>query len=101
MSFHSAPHGAGRRYSRTKARSLFKMDDLRKAMEGIEFRDSKVLLADSAGRPGGWYRHSHATRPSHQALASPQAPVRTSRPRRSSRGEVHRSGREPAGVPQR
>jgi tRNA-splicing ligase RtcB len=44
MSFHSAPHGAGRRFSRTKARSLFNMADLRKAMEGIEFRDSKVLL---------------------------------------------------------
>ena len=44
MSFHSAPHGAGRRYSRTKARSLFNMNDLSKAMEGIEFRDSKVLL---------------------------------------------------------
>ena len=44
MSFHSAPHGAGRRYSRTKARNLFNMADLRKAMEGIEFRDSKVLL---------------------------------------------------------
>jgi len=24
MSFHSAPHGAGRRYSRTKARALFR-----------------------------------------------------------------------------
>ena len=44
MSFHSAPHGAGRRYSRTKARALFNMADLRKAMAGIEFRDSKVLL---------------------------------------------------------
>ena len=28
MSFCSAPHGAGRRYSRTKARALFTMDDL-------------------------------------------------------------------------
>ena len=44
MSFHSAPHGAGRRYSRTKARSLFNMADLSKAMEGIEYRHSKVLL---------------------------------------------------------
>ena len=32
MSFHSAPHGAGRRYSRTKARALFGMDDLSRAM---------------------------------------------------------------------
>jgi tRNA-splicing ligase RtcB len=49
MSFHSAPHGAGRRYSRTKARSLFNMDDLSKAMEGIEFRKSKVLLDEIPG----------------------------------------------------
>jgi tRNA-splicing ligase RtcB (3'-phosphate/5'-hydroxy nucleic acid ligase) len=44
MSFNSAPHGAGRRYSRTKARSLFSMDDLGRAMDGIEYRRSKVLL---------------------------------------------------------
>ena len=44
MSFHSAPHGAGRRYSRTKARALFKMQDLSNAMEGIEYRHSKELL---------------------------------------------------------
>jgi tRNA-splicing ligase RtcB len=44
MSFHSAPHGAGRRYSRTRARSLFSMDDLSRAMQGIEYRHSKVLL---------------------------------------------------------
>jgi tRNA-splicing ligase RtcB (3'-phosphate/5'-hydroxy nucleic acid ligase) len=49
MSFHSAPHGAGRRYSRTKARSLFNMNDLTKAMEGIEFRKSKVLLDEIPG----------------------------------------------------
>jgi tRNA-splicing ligase RtcB (3'-phosphate/5'-hydroxy nucleic acid ligase) len=44
MSFYSAPHGAGRRYSRTKARALFNMEDLGKAMAGIEYRHSKVLL---------------------------------------------------------
>jgi tRNA-splicing ligase RtcB len=44
MSFHSAPHGAGRRYSRTKARALYTMADLDKAMSGIEFRRAKVLL---------------------------------------------------------
>jgi tRNA-splicing ligase RtcB len=49
MSFHSAPHGAGRRYSRTKARALFTMADLGKAMEGIEFRSSKVLLDEIPG----------------------------------------------------
>ena len=44
MAFHSAPHGAGRRYSRTKARQLFTMTDLDQAMNGIEFRRSNVLL---------------------------------------------------------
>ena len=49
MSFHSAPHGAGRRHSRTKARSLFSMDDLAKAMSGIEYRHAKVLLDEIPG----------------------------------------------------
>jgi tRNA-splicing ligase RtcB (3'-phosphate/5'-hydroxy nucleic acid ligase) len=49
MSFHSAPHGAGRRYSRTKARSLFTMDDLRRAMQGIEYRHANVLLDEIPG----------------------------------------------------
>jgi tRNA-splicing ligase RtcB len=49
MSFNSAPHGAGRRYSRTKARALFSMDDLRKSMAGIEYRHSKVLLDEIPG----------------------------------------------------
>jgi len=49
MSFHSAPHGAGRRYSRTKARALFTMKDLRTAMEGIEYRHSNVLLDEIPG----------------------------------------------------
>jgi tRNA-splicing ligase RtcB len=49
MSFHSAPHGAGRRYSRTKARALFTMDDLSQAMAGIEYRHSKVLLDEIPG----------------------------------------------------
>jgi tRNA-splicing ligase RtcB (3'-phosphate/5'-hydroxy nucleic acid ligase) len=44
LAFCSAPHGAGRRYSRTKARALFKMQDLSNAMEGIEYRHSKELL---------------------------------------------------------
>jgi tRNA-splicing ligase RtcB len=44
MAFHSAPHGAGRRYSRTAARKLFTMKDLERAMSGIEFRHSHALL---------------------------------------------------------
>lgn len=43
-SFHSAPHGAGRRMSRTKAKAAFSIQDMEKAMTGIEFRKSAVLL---------------------------------------------------------
>jgi tRNA-splicing ligase RtcB len=49
MAFHSAPHGAGRRYSRTKAKQLFTMADLQKSMEGIEYRKSDVLLDEIPG----------------------------------------------------
>jgi tRNA-splicing ligase RtcB len=49
MVVHSAPHGAGRRYSRTKARALVGMDDLSRAMAGIEYRHSKVLLDEIPG----------------------------------------------------
>jgi tRNA-splicing ligase RtcB len=49
MSFHSAPHGAGRRYSRTKARALFNMDDLKQAMAGIDYRHSRELLDEIPG----------------------------------------------------
>ena len=44
MAFSSAPHGAGRRLSRTAARKQYTMSDLDEAMRGIEFRRSSVLL---------------------------------------------------------
>ncbi|HET9468798.1 MAG TPA: RtcB family protein [Vicinamibacterales bacterium] len=44
MAFSSAPHGAGRRLSRTAARKRYTMSDLDTAMRGIEFRRSSVLL---------------------------------------------------------
>jgi len=44
MAFSSAPHGAGRRLSRTAARKQYTMSDLDTAMRGIEFRRSSVLL---------------------------------------------------------
>lgn len=49
MSFNSSPHGAGRRMSRAKAKQTFKMEDLDKAMEGIEFRRSDVLIDEIPG----------------------------------------------------
>lgn len=49
MAFHSAPHGAGRKMSRNKAREAFKMEDFDKALEGIEHRRSEILLDEIPG----------------------------------------------------
>lgn len=49
VSFNSAPHGAGRRMSRTKAQAKFTMQDLENAMAGIEFRKSDVLIDEIPG----------------------------------------------------
>ncbi|MEV4276610.1 RtcB family protein [Actinoplanes xinjiangensis] len=40
----SSPHGAGRAYSRTRARKTFTREQLRLAMKGIEFRDTDAFL---------------------------------------------------------
>ncbi|EFV11669.1 RtcB family protein [Segniliparus rugosus] len=40
----SAPHGAGRRFSRTEARKRFTLEDLRARMEGIEYRDGAEFI---------------------------------------------------------
>jgi len=44
MSYNSAPHGAGRRMSRSKAKTAFTMEDFDKAMVGIEHRRSDILI---------------------------------------------------------
>lgn len=44
MAFHSAPHGAGRNFSRTEARKRFTMMDLEKAMEGKEWRKTDAFI---------------------------------------------------------
>lgn len=49
MSFCSSPHGAGRRFSRAKARSLFTMEDLKRDMKGIECRQEECLLDELPG----------------------------------------------------
>ena len=41
---HSAPHGAGREFSRTRARRTFTREQLREAMAGIEYRDTDAFL---------------------------------------------------------
>jgi tRNA-splicing ligase RtcB len=44
LSLNSAPHGAGRRFSRHAARLRFTRQQLREAMEGIEYRDTDAFL---------------------------------------------------------
>jgi tRNA-splicing ligase RtcB len=44
LSLNSSPHGAGRNYSRSAARRTFSQDQLRAAMEGIEYRDTDAFI---------------------------------------------------------
>lgn len=44
LSLNSSPHGAGRSYSRSKARKTFSHEQLRKAMVGIEYRDTDAFI---------------------------------------------------------
>ncbi|MBP1240985.1 tRNA-splicing ligase RtcB [Frigoribacterium sp. PvP120] len=44
VALESSPHGAGRAYSRSAARKKFTHDELRTAMEGIEYRDTDAFL---------------------------------------------------------
>ena len=48
-SFCSAPHGAGRRFSRTEARRRFTMDDFENAMAGIEVNHDPDFLDELPG----------------------------------------------------
>lgn len=49
VALHSAPHGAGRVYSRTKARKTFTLEQLAQAMEGIEYEHSAAFLDEIPG----------------------------------------------------
>lgn len=44
VSLNSSPHGAGRAYSRTAAKRMFSLAELRTAMRGIEFRPSEAFI---------------------------------------------------------
>lgn len=44
LSFNSAPHGAGRVYSRAEARRTFNFEQLDEAMKGIEYRKTDAFL---------------------------------------------------------
>ncbi|MEU4695316.1 RtcB family protein [Actinoplanes sp. NPDC023714] len=43
-SLNSSPHGAGRAFSRSRARKTFTREQLRTAMKGIEYRDTDAFL---------------------------------------------------------
>ncbi|MFJ6028586.1 RtcB family protein [Pseudarthrobacter sp. NPDC092424] len=43
-SLNSSPHGAGREYSRNAARKAFTLEELKRAMRGIEFRASEAFI---------------------------------------------------------
>ena len=47
--FETAPHGAGRRFSRSQARKRFNMDDFDRDMKGIEVRRSKEFIDELPG----------------------------------------------------
>lgn len=49
MSLNSAPHGAGRMFSRSKARKTFTREQLREAMVGIEYKDSDAFIDEIPG----------------------------------------------------
>ncbi|GIF03932.1 RtcB family protein [Actinoplanes siamensis] len=44
QALNSSPHGAGRAYSRSRARRTFTREQLRAAMKGIEYRDTDAFL---------------------------------------------------------
>lgn len=44
VALNSSPHGAGREYSRSRARKTFSQDDLRTAMGDIEYRDTAAFI---------------------------------------------------------
>lgn len=44
LALNSAPHGAGREYSRSKARATFTRAQLQEAMVGIEYRDTDAFI---------------------------------------------------------
>ena len=44
LALNSSPHGAGREYSRSRARRTFTQDDLRAAMGDIEYRDTAAFV---------------------------------------------------------
>lgn len=49
VAFHSAPHGAGRRFSRNEARKRFTMADMTAQMGDVCYRHDEALLDEIPG----------------------------------------------------
>mgnify|MGYP001561889107 FL=1 len=49
LAYHSAPHGAGRRFSRSEAKRRFTENDLRESMKGIVYRHNPGLVDEIIG----------------------------------------------------
>lgn len=48
-SYHSAPHGAGRNFSRNEARKRFTMEDMDRDMKGITYRRDEKFIDELPG----------------------------------------------------
>lgn len=48
-SYHSAPHGAGRNFSRNEARKRFTMEDMDRDMKGVTFRRDEKFIDELPG----------------------------------------------------
>ena len=98
-SFESAPHGAGRRMSRTQARKRFTLDDLAARMEGIACRVRPSLLDE---HPDSYKdidmvidRSSDLVRGRARAATGPQRQGRLTR----RAGDAPLDARTPPGIP--
>ena len=87
--FETAPHGAGRRFSRTQARKRFSMDDFDRDMQGIEVRRSKEFIDELPGRLQG-HRHRHG------AVEGPRGDRPHLPPDRKRQGRLTRPGGGPS-----
>ena len=79
-SLESSPHGAGRAYSRTRARKTFTRAQLEEAMAGIEWRHSDAFLDEiPVGLQGDRRRHGGREGPRRGAAHPPAAGQRQGR----------------------
>jgi RNA-splicing ligase RtcB len=86
LALKSAPHGAGREYSRSRARKTFTATELREAMAGIEYRDTDAFIAEI---PAAYRGH----RPGHGRCRGPGRGPAHAAPDRQRQGRLTPDGR--------